>query len=430
MNETTPEMNNRAILAGLNTGVSADEFEHSMEELKELAKACDLEVIGIFTQNLPSPVTATYIGSGKIQEIREHITKHEAAAVIFDEMLSPIQLRNLADDLQVTILDRTSLILRIFKERARTKEAMLQVELANLQYMLPRLVGLHSSLSRQGGGSGSLSNKGAGETKMELDRRHIEKRITELKRSLEDVARERNVTRSSREQSGIPKAALVGYTNAGKSTMMNWMIDTFDEKQDKKVLEKDMLFATLDTTIRKIVPGNGNPPFLLSDTVGFINKLPHSLIKAFHSTLEEVTYADVILQVIDASDEHHADHVKVTQDTLAELNASSIPCIYVYNKAEKIMPSERLPYINGDKIYLSAREHIGMDALLQMLYQKIFATQKQQEFLFPLSRGDILNTLFQNAVVTSYEYRVDGIYCLCICSDKELKRFEQYCINK
>lgn len=429
MKEQILDPKSRVFLAGLNTGGSTDDFEHSMEELHELAKACNMEVVGIFTQNLPSPITATYIGSGKINEIREAISIHEADTVIFDETLSPIQLRNLADELEVTILDRTALILRIFRERARTKEAILQVELANLQYMLPRLVGLHTSLSRQGGGSGSLSNKGAGETKIELDRRHIEKRITELKRSLEDISRERAVTRSSREQSGIPKVALVGYTNAGKSTMMNWMIDSFEDNPDKKVFEKDMLFATLDTTIRKIAPGNGNPPFLLSDTVGFINKLPHSLVKAFHSTLEEVTFADVILQIVDASDEHHNDHIRVTQDTLRQLGAETIPCIYVYNKAEKLFPHEKLPFCSGDKIYLSAKEHIGMDALLSLLYEKIFGTQKKCDFLLPLSRGDILNTLFQNAVVSHYEYQADGIFCSCICSEKEKQRFEQYRIN-
>jgi len=430
LNEQAAVTKNRAFLVGLNTGSSLDEFEHSMEELQELAKACDMEVVGIFTQNLPNPVTATYIGSGKIAEIKEAIAIHEADAVIFDETLSPIQLRNLADNLDVSVMDRTALILRIFKERARTKEAMLQVELANLQYMLPRLVGLHTSLSRQGGGSGSLSNKGAGETKIELDRRHIEKRISELKRNLADVARERSVTRSSRERSGIPKVALVGYTNAGKSTMMNWMIDAFEDNPEKKVLEKDMLFATLDTTIRKIRPGNGNPDFLLSDTVGFINKLPHSLVKAFHSTLEEVTFADVILQIVDASDEHHDDHIRVTQDTLKELGAQTIPCIYVYNKAEKIHPREKLPFIVGDKIYLSAKEHIGMDALLSLLYEKLFDSQKKCDFLLPLSRGDILNTLFKTAVVSSYEYRADGIFCSCLCSDKELKQFAQYCVNR
>lgn len=427
--DTTQTITHRTFLAGLNTGSSSAEFEHSMEELKELAKALDLEVVGIFTQNLPNPIAATYIGSGKIAEIKEQIMIQEVDTIVFDEMLSPIQLRNLADDLEITILDRTALILRIFEQRARTKEAMLQVELANLQYMLPRLVGLHTSLSRQGGGSGSLSNKGAGETKIELDRRHIEKRITELKRSLEDVARERQVTRSSREQSGIPRVALVGYTNAGKSTMMNWMLDAFSDHADKKVFEKDMLFATLDTTIRKITPGNGNPPFLLSDTVGFINKLPHSLVKAFHSTLEEVAFADIILQIIDASDEHCSDHIRVTHDTLKELDAGSIPCIYVYNKAELIMPEEKLPFISGDKIYLSAKKQIGMDALLTLLYEKIFDAQGKCEFLLPLSRGDILNTLFQNAVVLEYEYREDGIYCSCLCSAKEKSRFEQYSVK-
>ena len=418
-----------AILVGVNLDHDPG-FDRSMKELAELTKACDMEVVCIHTQNLSAPNTALYVGKGKVEEIKESLIFYEANTVIFDNALSPIQVRNLTQELDAVVLDRTALILQIFDCRAKTAEAKMQVELAKLQYMLPRLVGLHNNLSRQGGGSGSLSNKGAGEKKLELDRRKIEKQISFLKRELADMEQNKEVMRKKRNQSALPKVALVGYTNAGKSTILNQFVSRYSKEEGKQVLEKDMLFATLDTTIRKINPGNGNPAFLLSDTVGFINKLPHSLVKAFHSTLEEVTFADVVLQVVDASDAHHTDHIRVTQETLKELGAETIPCIYVYNKAERIHPREKLPFIVGDKIYLSAKEQLGMDALLNMLYETIFGSRKKCNFLLPLSRGDILNTLFQTAVVSSYEYREDGIFCSCLCSDKELKHFAQYSVNK
>lgn len=427
--ETHSMEKEKVLLAGLNTGSNEDDFAHSMQELKALAEACDMEVVGIFTQNLPSPNNATYLGSGKVEEIATQIPLSEANLVIFDETLSPIQLRNLSDYLHCAVMDRTGLILQIFSQRAQTREATLQVELANLQYMLPRLVGLHSALSRQGGGSGSMSNKGTGEKKLELDRRHIERRIHELKKNLEQVKQERATTRKHRTDSGIPLIALVGYTNAGKSTIMNWMIDCFCEREEKKVLEKDMLFATLDTTIRKITPTGNMQPFLLSDTVGFINKLPHGLVEAFHSTLEEVTYASLILHVIDASDENSAKHIQVTEDTLRQLGASTIPCIYVYNKADKIKESNKLPIIQEDKIYLSAKEKIGIEQLLTMIWKKISSTKKECHFKIPLNRGDILNTLFQKATVLSYSYEADGILCHCYCDNSEFGRFEQYIVS-
>ena len=426
---TESDNKERALLAGLNTGDPNTDFSHSMEELAALANACNIEVGGIYTQNLPVPNPATYIGSGKIEEIRNGLSILEADLVIFDDALSPIQLRNLTDALNCSVLDRTSLILRIFADRAKTKEAMLQVELAGLQYMLPRLVGMHASLSRQGGTSGSFSNKGSGEKKLELDRRHIEHRINELQKNLREVKKERATTRKQRESSGLKKVALVGYTNAGKSTIMNWMIDTFSDCDEKKVLEKDMLFATLDTTIRKISPGNKRPPFLLSDTVGFINQLPHTLIKAFHSTLEEVSYADLILHVIDSSDCHCDEQIRVTEHTLLELDAASIPCIYLYNKADISRGKSHIPYAVGDKLYISAKERIGMEELLSMLYDKLSAQDKEHEFLFPLSRGDILNTLFERATVHSYEYRENGIFCKCKCSEKEFCKFNQYSVK-
>ena len=260
----------RAVLVGLNTDKTDDEFERSMNELKELTKALDIIVACTTTQNLPTPDRSTYVGSGKVEEIKGAVEMFDASIVIFNGDISPMQIRNLEKILDTEVIDRTGLILQIFAKRAKTRESRLQVEYAQLQYMLPRLVGMRSSLSRQGGGSGRLSNKGSGEKQLELDRRRIEHRMAELRRELEAVEKERDTQRGKRVNSGIPKVSLVGYTNAGKSTIMNNLLRLYggETSDDKQVLEKDMLFATLDTSVRKIT-APGHRPFLLTDTVGF-----------------------------------------------------------------------------------------------------------------------------------------------------------------
>ena len=303
----------KALLVAVNVN-NEKYFEESVEELELLVKACDMIPIGTLFQNLDAVNTAYYVGSGKLSEIKQEILARNVDVVIFNSELSPTQLRNLQNKLDIAILDRTALILQIFAIRAKTKEAKLQVEIASLQYMLPRLVGLHTSLGRQGGGA-SLSNKGSGEKKLELDRRKIEERITKLNEELKQIEKERNVQRKKRQKSGIPLVSLAGYTNAGKSTLMNALVDMYKKDDAKKVEEKDMLFATLETSVRNITLPD-KKSFLLSDTVGFISKLPHNLIKAFRSTLEEIKEADLILQVIDYSDENYKEHIEVTNDTL------------------------------------------------------------------------------------------------------------------
>lgn len=356
----------RALLLGVNLN-DGEDFERSMTELANLAEACNMEAVGMITQNLPQLHSALYMGKGKLQEVAAYIADGSVDVLIFDRSLSPSQQRNLQDVLDCPILDRTTLILEIFATRAQTREAKLQVESARLQYIMPRLVGMHKALSRQGGGSG-LANKGAGEKKLELDRRRIEKRLSELRKELDKIARERETQRKQRQGSGIPRVALVGYTNAGKSTLMNKMLDKYTRDASKKVLEKDMLFATLDTTVRRIKVGQGQE-FLLSDTVGFIHQLPTGLVKAFRSTLEEAREADVLLHVLDYSDESYRKQREVTEETLRDLGAGDIPVIYVYNKADRCMEADELPKIRDNRIYMSAKNGTGIKELVDMIWK-------------------------------------------------------------
>ncbi len=375
MKNTVTTERERALLLGVNLH-DGEDFERSMEELSALTKACEMEPVGNIVQNLAKPYQALYMGKGKLLEVKEYLEEADIDVLIFDRSLTPTQLRNLQEMLDRPILDRTTLILEIFAVRAKTREAKLQVESARLQYVLPRLVGMHKALSRQGGGSG-LANKGAGEKKLELDRRRIEKRIQELSKELNKIERERITQQKRRQKSPIPRVALVGYTNAGKSTLMNRMLDQYTRDASKKVLEKDMLFATLDTTVRRIQT-SPQKAFLLSDTVGFIHHLPAGLVKAFRSTLEEAKEADLLLHVLDCSDEAFLEQRKVTEETLKELGAGDIPVIYVYNKADRCMEAGTFPVIRRERIYLSARTGQGITELTEMIYQTLAHAAKEK----------------------------------------------------
>ena len=318
------------------------------------------------------------------------------------------------------VMDRTNLILDIFEKRARTREARLQVESARLQYLLPRLVGMHEALTRQGGTSGSMSSRGAGEKKLELDRRRIEHRITELDRELEEVSKERETQRKKRQKSGIPLVALVGYTNAGKSTILNRMIHKHGMDEEKKVLEKDMLFATLDTSVRRICTGN-NRDFLLSDTVGFVHKLPHGLVKAFRATLLELKTADLLLQVVDYSDPHYEKHMETTRETITQLGAGHIPMITVFNKSDRVDDCIAYPKTVGDKIYISAKEDVSLEMLTELILDKVYDNFKEMELLVPYEKGQVVSYFMENAHVLSVEYEKEGtsLKVMCHPGDKE-----------
>lgn len=418
----------RVILAGLDLDDGRN-FACSMEELEELAKAADMEVVGAMSQRASAVNKAFYIGTGKVEQVRQLAAESGADLVIFDNALSPMQLRNLQKELELAVMDRTTLILEIFSKRARTREAKLQVETASLQYMLPRLVGLHDALSRQGGASGSMSSKGAGEKKLELDRRHIEARLAALRRELSRVEKDRETQRKQRLKSAIPLVSLVGYTNAGKSTVMNALIDRYTCGEEKKVLEKDMLFATLETTVRKM-EGEGGKSFLLSDTVGFIDELPHNLVKAFRSTLEEVRNADLLLHVIDYSDESYREHMKVTEKTLEELGAGKIPVICVFNKLDLKAGEEEYPRIAGNNIFMAAGKGAGIEELVSLIEKNLFGKRKEYELMIPYTAGGVFSDLSGKAYVKAYEYREAGIYVRAALDEEMAGRYKKYVQNE
>lgn len=411
----------KALLVAVNVN-NQKYFLNSVEELRNLTYACNMDVLDVVVQNLENVNNATYIGTGKVKEIKEQAKYLKADLIIFNNELSPSQLRNLQKDLSLPILDRTGLILQIFSKRAQTKEAKLQVEVAKLQYMLPRLVGLHSSLGRQGSGAG-LSNKGSGEKKLELDRRRIEDKITELNKELKNIESERDVQRKQRKKKGIPLVSLAGYTNAGKSTLMNALVDIYKNDESKKVEEKNMLFATLDTSVRNITLPD-KKEFLLSDTVGFISELPHSLVKAFRSTLEEIKQADLILEVVDFADENYKQHIEVTNKTLKELGADKIPLVYVYNKSDLVL--EKLPKIEENAIYMSASNKIGIEELINIIKSKIFSNFIKTKLLIPYNRSDIVAYFNSNSNVVRTEYINEGTLLFVECKIEDYNRYKEF----
>lgn len=415
----------KAILVGANIDFP-ERFMKLMDELENLASACDIEVVGREVQNLTEVNNSLYIGKGKAEEIARKVEALNVDMIIFNNELSGKQMRNLSKIINCEILDRTSLILEIFSRRARTKEAKLQVEVAKLEYMMPRLVGMHNSLGRQGGGSGFF-NKGSGEKKIELDRRRIEDKLTDLRKELEELSKDREVQRKKREESDIPLVSLVGYTNAGKSTLMNYMIDRFVKDDEKKVFEEDMLFATLETSVRKIELDD-NRKFLLSDTVGFISELPHDLVKAFRSTLEEIKNADLLLEVIDYSDPDFAEHIEVTKETLEKIGASDIPIIYVYNKSEYML--DKLPLVDENEIYLSVKEKRGMDELLDMIIANIFSDYKKCKMLIPFEHGSIVSYLNEHANVISTDYEEKGTILIVECNEAQYNKYKNYIVEE
>ena len=414
-----------AILVAVNRNSDDYEVENSMNELESLVESANGVVVGKMIQNLDKINTSTYIGKGKVVELAEFVENLEVDTVIFDDELSGVQIRNLEDQIGTKVIDRTILIMDIFAARANSKEGRLQVELAQLQYRLPRLVGFGKSLSRLGGGIGT---RGPGEKQIETDRRHIRRRIDDLKKDIADIQKTRTLHRKKRKKSGIPIVALVGYTNVGKSAIMNYMIENFG-KEDKKVEEADMLFATLDAKHRLIELDN-NRQFILVDTVGFVSKLSHNLVDAFKGTLQEAEYADLIVKVEDISHERTDFQREILNNVLDDLKLSEKKSVFVYNKIDKIDTELKDTGIfeqnNNDKVFVSAKTGLNMDKLTDAIVQKIFEDEKELKLVLPFDKGDLASKLCDNANVLEIIYKDDGIHMIARLSKREQDLVKDY----
>lgn len=398
----------RAILVGIENAEGYD----TLEELAALAETAGVQVVGREQQRRRAVDTATYIGTGKAEELALSVNALEADLVIFDDELSAIQMRNLEQVLGVPIIDRTMLILDIFALRAQSREGKLQVELAQLKYRLPRLLGMGRVLSRQG--ASGVGMRGPGEKKLEIDRRRIRRRVFELEQELAEIGKQRGLRRERRMSSAVPAVALVGYTNAGKSTLLNRL-------SGSDVLAEDQLFATLDPVVRQVALPSG-AECLLSDTVGFINKLPHELVRAFHSTLEEVKNAALILHVIDATSAYADVQMRVVEDVLAQLGVADTPCINVYNKADALSAP---PPMRGDAVCISARTGAGVETLLQRMEQALSSAQVRVELTVPYDRYEAIRLLHQLGAVQSESHEADGTHVVAMLDESQLWRVQK-----
>lgn len=405
------------------------DFDYTMQELANLAEACDMEVKDTVIQKLERPVSASYVGRGKAEEIKTQGKIHDARILIVNDELTPMQIRNLGDLTDMKIIDRTALILEIFASRARSKEAKLQVQIAQLRISLPRLHTDNDKVKldqQTGGGGGSFNSRGGGETKLEKDRRVIGKRISILKKELKDIEEKQSVTRKQRDASGLKSVALVGYTNAGKSTTMNGLLRACGKDDDKQVFEKDMLFATLDTSVRRL-HFKDNKDFLISDTVGFVSHLPHQLVQAFKSTLSEAAKADLLVQVIDVSDPNYRDMIKTTEETLKEIGVENIPMIYAFNKAD--LTEAPYPEILGNQITYSAKDPASIEKIVELIKENIFKDDRIVTFKIPFSEGRYLDELNVRGTVLETTYEEDGTVVSANVSPKlhsRLSRFEMH----
>lgn len=415
-NQVIEEEKHRAILVGF---TRSEDIGYSMAELSGLAEADNIQVIGEMIQILPKPNSATLIGSGKVLELAEMVKRMEADMVVFNNDLTGMQLRNLEETLDVKVIDRTILILDIFASRADSAEGKLQVELAQLRYRMPRLLGFGRSLSKLGAGIGT---RGPGEKKLETDRRHIEKRIEDIKANLRKVQSTRMIQRAKREKSDIPVVALVGYTNSGKSAIMNNIL-SLAEKEDKAVREKDMLFATLDAQQRNIKLGS-NQEFILVDTVGFISKLPHGLVEAFKATLEEVKFADLLLHVVDSSYEDNQFQIDVTNQVLEEIGVADKNKLLVFNKIDIVREYDSSPS-EYKKIFISAKTGEGVEELLEEVRRRIF-DDTTVKFLIPYDRGDISSYLCEKTNVISMDYKDNGTEIVVEISRSDYQRLREF----
>ena len=415
--ENSKEARDHAVLVGLRSPVLGDDSadEESLMELSELVDTAGGDTAGIILQSREKPDPHSFIGEGKVEEVKRMVDNEQATMVIFDNDLSPSQIRVLTELLGVQVIDRSGLILDIFAQRARTKEGCLQVELAQYQYLLPRLIGMWSHLERQGGTGGSpIGTKGPGETQLETDRRHIRRKIDKLKAELEEVRRVRATQRQRRSKNEIPVVAIVGYTNAGKSTLLNAITGA-------DIPANNRLFDTLDTTTRLLTVSD-TLDVVISDTVGFIRKLPHQLVEAFKATLEELEYADLLLHVIDVSNPEWEEQARIVDDLIRELGADDIPCVRVYNKCDVAFGFQRK---EEDAVTLSARTGEGVTDLLAAIDKKLDKGTKRVTLHLPYDKAGALDALYREAKVESVEYG-GTVDVVAVCTPRIIGQLHQF----
>lgn len=411
-NEIKPQ---RALLVSVDTGEY--DAQASLNELFELAQSAGADTVTSVTQKKDKPDVATCVGSGRLEEIAEYCKNDDIDLVIFDRELSPTQIRNIEKETDVRVIDRTMLILDIFAQRARSKEGKLQVELAQLKYMLPRLTGKGAEMSRLGGGIGT---RGPGETKLETDKRHIRRRMETLQEQLAEVEKHRGQLKRRREKDGVITVAIVGYTNAGKSTLMNYLTDA-------GVLAQDKLFATLDPTSRALKLPNG-VSVMLTDTVGLVRRLPHHLVNAFKSTLEEAAQADIILNVCDASSEEAQVHLTVTNELLRELGCEDRPIIPVLNKCDLVNGLDNVPMI-GDAVRISAKTGKGVDSLLQAVENNLPVKMRRVRLLIPFEQAPLTAKLRQQGTLLHEEYTDNGISVEAVVDERLYAYVQEYVLE-
>ncbi|MCT4379413.1 GTPase HflX [Leuconostoc falkenbergense] len=420
----------KVFLVGLTT--SQANLTYELEELGNLAKANNLDPVETFTQKLERPNPATYFGKGKVEEISAAVATYEVDMIVANDELTPSQIRNLEKATNATVVDRTGLILDIFAQRAQTKVAQLQVQLARLQYQLPRLrTSMSITLDQQtGAGGGGFTSRGAGETKLEQSRRRITAQMVHIRQELADLEKGETTRSAQRQNNDLPSVALVGYTNAGKSTLMNRLLARFgvgaNNDDSKQVFEKDMLFATLNTTVRQLTLPD-KKQFLLSDTVGFVSKLPHSLVAAFKSTLQEAASADLLLHVVDVSDPHYQDMMTTTNKTLQEIGVSGRPTITVYNKADRT--ELVFPEVTGENaITISALDIASQDALIDLIKQHVFKDVAVVNLHIPFDKGNVQAQLAAKHTFLQEDYDDTGTLITVELSTNERETFKDYIV--